>query len=296
MEVAMVGLFAAAPDNVCQAANKDLLRRLLTSKLLVLAPHMDDETLACGGTMLLHANKRHVHCLFATDGAASPAPLLPWTGRIDSDIVNQRRREAVAATAQLGISADNLRFLNLPDGRLPAHRHELAIGLSEIMETVRPDFVLVPFRYDVHPDHTALNRATRAVLRRMKAPPSMLEYFIYHRLLFVPERDVRKAVERRALVTVDTLSVASAKRDAIDCYVSQTTIRHDWQDRPILTAENVKLRCTEPECFLITDPSAPLSDGLFAHGRRIQLACLAARYGKRPKDRVRAFTRWLLKI
>jgi LmbE family N-acetylglucosaminyl deacetylase len=268
--------------------------KILTGRILILAPHMDDETLACGGAMLLHSQKEKIHCLFATDGAASPAPLLPWTGSVDADLADRRRREARAVAGKIGIPPANLKFLDLPDGGLSACRPQLAAALRDLIGTTHPDFVFAPFRYDVHPDHTALNHVTRAVLREMQQAPTMLEYFVYHRLRFVPGGDVRRALDKALLVTVDTSAVAAAKREALDCYRSQTTVRYAWQDRPILTDESLNLRCSEPEYFLRADPAAPLSEGIAAHRRRIQLACLATRFGKRPKDRAAAFMRWLL--
>jgi N-acetylglucosamine malate deacetylase 1 len=267
--------------------------RILDGRLLVLAPHMDDETLACGGTILLHRRKPDVHCMFATDGAASPAPLLPWLGRPDAGIVERRRREAIAATARLGLPAGNLHFLGLPDGGLARHQAPLKKALDELVARLRPDFVFAPFRFDVHPDHVALNRAIRAVLGSLEAPPLLLEYFVYHRLRFVPGGDVRQAVRPGRLVGVDTAAVAAEKREAVDSYASQTTIGYAWQDRPTLTEASLAERCAEPEFFLPTNPAAPLAEDV-VKARQIQFAALAMRLGKRPKDRAVAFARWAL--
>lgn len=274
---------------------RDLPERLRTARLLVLAPHMDDETLACGGTLLLHRNPSAVHCLFATDGANSPAPLLPWIGRLPADLATLRKEEARAATRHLGIPDTNVRFLGLPDGCLGRHLHRLEHALEEAISNLRPEFVLAPFRYDVHPDHVALNRAARAVLLRHRGgTPVLLEYFVYHRLRGVPGGDVRGMLESDAVVAVNIEPVGDAKRVALDCYVSQVTNRYPWQDRPILTEESLEQRCTEPEYFLVTDPAAGLDDGLAAHAGRVRLATLAMRLGKRPKDRALAFLRWIL--
>ena len=275
-------------------ADDGLAARLLAGRLLVLAPHMDDETLACGGTMLLHRDKQGVHCLFATDGAGSPAPLLPWQGRTDDNLAARRREEAVSAAARLGIPCGNLHFLDLPDGRLAAHRRKLVAALARTMAQLRPDFVLAPFRYDVHPDHVALNRAARQVLRDLPSAPALLEYFVYHRLRFLPGGDVRRALRPGSLVQVDTVPVAAAKRAALDCYASQATIAYPWQARPILTEASLQQRCAASEVFLPTDPAASLGENIAADTLRIRLVTSAMRYGKRPKDRAVALFRWAL--
>lgn len=262
--------------------------RILTARLLILAPHMDDETLACGGTVLRHQRKSEIHCLFATDGAASPSPLFPWLGRADPNLATHRRQEAVAVATCLGIPGANLRFLDLPDGRLAASFGELTTALRDAVLQTDPDIVLAPFRYDVHPDHTTLNRAARQVLGTMRTPPQLMEYFVYFRQRFLPHGDVRRAVAPERLLSVDIAPVATAKRAALDCYRTQTTILYSWQERPTLTAESLDHRCREPEVFLPTDPTASLADDLTPYVLRIRLACLAMRWGKRPKDRLQA--------
>lgn len=275
---------------------RDLHARILAERLLVLAPHMDDETLGCGGTLYLHGRKADVHCLFATDGAGSPAPLLPWQGQLDPGLAARRREEACAAASKLGLPARNLYFLELPDGRLASRRRQLEAALAELIARLQPAFVFAPFRYDVHPDHVALNRAIRAVLRRLASPPVLLEYFVYHRLRFVPGGDVLHAIAAERLLEVDTVPVAGAKRAALDCYLTQTTVGYPWQERPILTEDSLRQRCAAPEVFLPTDPEASLADGIGPDARRIQLATLAMRWGKRPKDRVVAFARWAARL
>jgi LmbE family N-acetylglucosaminyl deacetylase len=275
-------------------AAAELTDRILAGRLLVLAPHMDDETLACGGTLFLHGRKRDVHCLFATDGAASPAPALPWQGRPDEGLAARRRAEAVAAAAVLGIGRGNLQFLDLPDGGLAARRGRLVAALAAAVASLRPDFVLAPFRYDVHPDHIALNRAIRAVLRDLPSAPVLLEYFVYHRLRFFPGGDVRRAVPAGRMVEIDTRPAAAAKRAALECYVSQVALIYPWQDQPVLADAGLQQRCLEPEVFLPTDPAASLTDGLGEEALRVRLATFAMRFSKRPKDRAVALARWVL--
>ena len=275
-------------------ARSNLVDRILTNDILILAPHMDDETLACGGIMLLHADKRKVHCLFATDGARSPAPPLPWMGQRDPALAGIRRAEALEVAARIGIPKANLRFLDFPDGRLATKYRELSAAIGKTIDELRPEFLLAPFRYDVHPDHTALNRAVRVALRDQPSSPALLEYFVYHRLRWMPDGDVRRAIDGSGLIRVDTAAVAAAKREALHLYRSQTTILYPWQNRPILTADSLNRRCAEPEYFLPSDPSAPGSDGLPANGLGIRLACLAMRYGKPQKERAKALLQWAM--
>jgi LmbE family N-acetylglucosaminyl deacetylase len=73
-----------------------------------------------------------------------------------------RKNESVTALGLLGVPRENLRFLDLPEADLRSHTQELARLLREHLSVLRPDHVLVPFRYDRHPDHLAVNRVATA--------------------------------------------------------------------------------------------------------------------------------------
>src|ERR1700722_6232549 len=66
-------------------------------KVLVVAPHPDDETLGCGGLISLLAQKDRVfYIVFVTDGSASHRNSSAWpAGRL----ATQREREASNALA-----------------------------------------------------------------------------------------------------------------------------------------------------------------------------------------------------
>jgi LmbE family N-acetylglucosaminyl deacetylase len=287
-------LFSDDPSSVSAAA--EVRRRLVEGRLLVLAPHMDDETLGCGGTMALHADQSQVFCLFATDGSRSPTPLLPWTGKPHFDLARRRRLEAVSALADIGVPQQNLLFLDLPDGRLKKH-HDVLIGkLQEALDKIQPEIVLAPFRLDVHPDHIALNRAIRIAMRSRPAPAVLLEYFVYFRLRLLPGGDIRTCLPPQSLLQIDTSTVSRIKARALSRYQSQTRIQHDWQDRPILTADRVRERCETPEQFFPSDPGSGLLTVFQRHRLRIFIAYLAERLAKRPKDQLIALLRWLFRM
>jgi LmbE family N-acetylglucosaminyl deacetylase len=250
-------------------------QRLLGARLLVLAPHMDDEALACGGTLSLHRDGNLVYCLFATDGSRSPVPLLPWTGSPDSDLTARRREEAVAAITDLRLPENNITFLDFPDGRLSAYSRLLEQQLNDVIARVRPEIVLAPFRFDVHPDHVALNRAIRRVLRSMVRPPALLEYFVYFRLRLLPGGDIRSCLPTDLLIEIDTSRAADDKRRALSRYETQTQVRHTWQERPILTPERIRERCETPEQFLYSDPKENLLSVFPRNRIRIFAAYLA---------------------
>ena len=269
--------------------------KLLSSNLLVIAPHMDDEILGCGGLMLLHEDKRRLHCIYASDGKNSPTALLPWQNDPDGDLAQIRECESREALAEIGIPPENSTLLNLPDGGLFRVRGKLERRLENEIGRIEPDFILVPFRYDLHSDHVAVHRATRNLKRSGRIRGTILEYFIYIRWRLINGRDIRLRIPKGNLIQVDISSVSAAKHNALSRYHSQTNILYAWQETPILTEENVQQRCREPEHFLLAEPAEPLLSCFSSSKYWLLLAHYLERLGKRRKDQVVAFFKWALR-
>ena len=116
------------------------LRLTRADRVLVLAPHPDDETLATGGLLQrAQALKTEVRVLFVTDGEDNPwaqrATEHRWRiGAADRERWGERRRgEALAALACLGVSPWQTGFLGYPDQGI--HRL-LVAGDGDMIETL----------------------------------------------------------------------------------------------------------------------------------------------------------------
>jgi LmbE family N-acetylglucosaminyl deacetylase len=131
---------------------------LITSSTLVVAPHPDDETLGCGGLVaLLRSQNLTVQVLVVTDGAKSH----PHSKRYPADkLTALRQAETLAAMQTLGVAAENVNFLQLPDGAMPdsdSPDYEQAVArCTQLLQNLQPfQTVVLPWRYDPHPDHRA---------------------------------------------------------------------------------------------------------------------------------------------
>jgi LmbE family N-acetylglucosaminyl deacetylase len=226
-------------------------------KVLVIAPHMDDEMLACGGTMALLPDKQRIHLIYATDGMKSPAPIVPWRDAITADLGETRVQEAREALELIGVPSENAHFLRLPEAELQQHKEDLRHCLNEQIEQIKPDFIFIPFRYDRHPDHLAINHVVTNAHRQLKWQSQISEYFVYYRWRLLPAKDVRLYVKPKHLLEVDTSEVADEKRAALDCFRSQTTHFYDWQTRPILTPMLLEDTSKTAELFLLYDSHFP---------------------------------------
>lgn len=140
---------------------------LLGERLLVLAPHPDDEVLGCGGLLALHAAAgRAVSVAVATDGTGAAN-----AGDELEGYRARRERETIDGLAELGVSEP--RFLRLPDRGLARETATLQAMLREILEAVRPDLVAAPSPVEMHPDHVALAAALLGLIRSDALPPGL---------------------------------------------------------------------------------------------------------------------------
>jgi LmbE family N-acetylglucosaminyl deacetylase len=131
------------------------------AKVLVLAPHPDDEILGAGGTLHKHhlAGDRIV-TVYMTDGRKGGDGLVA-----EGDLVTIRREEARRAAAVIGIDA--LIFLDNRDGELCANRKTIA-ELVEVIKEHNPDLIYLPFLWDAHPDHLATNAVFASAVPRLQ--------------------------------------------------------------------------------------------------------------------------------
>jgi N-acetylglucosamine malate deacetylase 1 len=125
-------------------------------RIVVLAPHMDDEVIGCGGTIARHvAAGSQVSVIFLTDGR-----------RIGDAMGATRKSEARSALSELGVH--QIEFLDAADGGLMEAAVGLAGSLLAHLERIRPALVYLPFFLEEHPDHRA---ASLLLLEAMRGSP-----------------------------------------------------------------------------------------------------------------------------
>ncbi len=145
-------------------------------RVLVLAPHPDDETIGCGGTIRLHVEAGdEVAVTFLTAGTTGDP-----TGREDPAAYAERRaREARAAADVLGI--EELEFWGLPDGHR-VHENDLATLVPRLRETLgrrAPDVVYAPHAGEQHSDHHATAVILQRALAAEAASPAVFGYEVW---------------------------------------------------------------------------------------------------------------------
>lgn len=114
-------------------------------KVLVFAPHPDDDLIGCGGSLAKHVKEGHeVTVVYMTSGEAGS---LKYS---KDELGKIREKEAKKASKILGIKETI--FLRNPDGQLKYNRENL-LEIIDLLREKRANLVYVPHDNDAHQDH-----------------------------------------------------------------------------------------------------------------------------------------------
>lgn len=127
------------------AADKPVTPLETAERVLVFAPHVDDETIGLGGTIRRYADMgAQVTIAIITDGKNSNA------SSVDANqLADTRKQELLSIQSLLGFS--DIRYLDYPDSQI--NKVESSERFRELIEEIRPDTVYVTSLIDAHPDH-----------------------------------------------------------------------------------------------------------------------------------------------
>jgi LmbE family N-acetylglucosaminyl deacetylase len=205
------------------------------TRLLVVAPHPDDETLGCG--LLIQqvlASGGAVRVLLLTDGDNNPWPQRYIEQRLRIDTAGRqrwgqrRRSEAARAAACLGLPESAMQAMGWPDMGLTAKLRDdmpaTVAALREPLQAFAPDLICCPNLSDRHPDHAAAHVLCRLAMAGLDRPPVLLAYPVHghsdasaYPILIdaTPEQIQRKQQALDEHQTQMTLSAARLRRLAL---------------------------------------------------------------------------------
>ena len=208
--------------------------------ILVIAPHPDDESIGCGGTLCRHtARGDRVVAVFLTSGELG----LEHLPREEAWRV--REGEAEAAAEILGLV--DLAFLRRPDWFVGEGVDDAAALLRPILSREVPQSIYLPHDREWHPDHRAALAVVWAALQDSGIPaPDLLTYEVWTPL---SEYDQVK----------DITPVMARKLRAVRCYRSQLAgFHYDRAVRGINAYRGaLAARCRYAEVFRYAALAAP---------------------------------------
>lgn len=131
-------------------------------KILVVAPHPDDEVLGAGGTLLRYKSEgKAIAWLIVTEITEE----FGWT----PDKISGREQEIVKISNFLKF--DKVYKLNLPAARLDTlPMADIVQKMSHVIKDFEPDEILIPHLGDIHTDHQVVHNAVLACTKWFRYP------------------------------------------------------------------------------------------------------------------------------
>ena len=152
------------------------LQQPAPGRVLMFAPHADDDVIGCGGTLAQHAAQGDpVRVVVVYDGRRGDS----IQAHDPEDYVALRRAEALRAGAHLGLS--DYEFWDYPEGHEPgpAELSAAAERVSQLIQSLRPDVIYAPWVGEQHIDHHVLGRVVRLGVARAGFQGRVLGYEVW---------------------------------------------------------------------------------------------------------------------
>lgn len=182
--------------------------RLSASRVLVFAPHPDDEIFGCGGVLALLSDEGSIcHIQVCSDGA------LGGIQQGGLEMIECRKLESQRALVALQVETTaTLNFWNFTDRNL-SQEPKLPEAIDAALAQFKPDLVFAPSLMEVHPDHLAV--AINIFERwQLASDDHSFELCMY---------EIGRPIETNCLVDIST--VITRKRKAMQCFESQLAER-----------------------------------------------------------------------
>jgi LmbE family N-acetylglucosaminyl deacetylase len=139
----------------------------MSSSILILAAHPDDEVLGCGGTIAKLAGEgATIHVAFLADGVYSRA----GEAVVQQDELHARRIAAQNACDILGVKS--VSFGEFPDNRMDTVALlDITKALENLIAECKPEVVFTHNAGDVNIDHRRMNEAAVTACRPQRGHP-----------------------------------------------------------------------------------------------------------------------------
>jgi LmbE family N-acetylglucosaminyl deacetylase len=221
--------------------------------IIVFAPHPDDETFGCGGTIAKKISEGYeVFVVIMTDGRYAFKQVLGIDNDPAPEVLKEIRKEEVKkATRILGIPESNLIFLDFVDGTLKDNEVEAEERVIEILREINPCELYIPYKRDGHPDHRETYKIVKRAIDKQGISPLCYKYSITHKFarlgrFFDPMLNFLFRVKK---VQVDISDFVNIKKHAIEQFKSEINSMFAWQHKPIII--NVEKFEKEKETFYL---------------------------------------------
>jgi N-acetylglucosamine malate deacetylase 1 len=216
------------------------------SKVLVVAPHPDDETLGCGGTLLRHRDEGdEIIWLIVTKLTIETGFSDPVRAAREIEIDAVADHYGMSSVEKLGLVTTRLDDTPLGD---------IIPGIANVIAKHAPEIVYLPNPGDVHSDHKITFEACASCLKWTKAP-NLKQVAVYETL---SETDLSISDHNgtfRANRFVDISDYLEGKIEGMRLYKSEVEAfpfpRSNEAIRALATLRGAQSSFTAAEAFMV---------------------------------------------
>ncbi len=209
--------------------------------IAIIAAHMDDEVLGCGGTIAKYNIEGHnIHVLVLTDSCSAghrDIELLPGTDGtvMAKEVISEKKAEFLAAMEVLG-GYKTWKICDCPDMRLDTVPHiDLNKKIESFIDEVKPEVVFTHHPGDINLDHRKVFESTMVATRPVPGCP--VNKVLCYESMYNNEWFGQPFVPNTYIDITDTLHI---KLSAMEAY--QSEIQEPPHPRSIRSLIN--LACT----------------------------------------------------
>lgn len=135
---------------------------MIGKNILVIAPHADDETLGCGGTLLTLKNiGYHINWLIVTSISEKEG--------YSKEQCDMHEEEIKIVSQKYGFN--KVVDLNIPTTKVDQlPKSDLVNSISMVFKELQPNILFVPYYNDIHTDHQLISEATLSCTKWFRFP------------------------------------------------------------------------------------------------------------------------------
>lgn len=172
--------------------------------IIVFSPHVDDETIGLGGTIIRYGKlgKRMI-LVYLTDGSGSTSY------KPKEQLIIERKEEGIIVKEKYGFK--DVYFLDKKDGNLDSNDENLIEELKNIFQTEKTDIIFTPFLIDGNNDHLETTHTISKVLNLMDLSPQIYLY------------EVNNLISKKIVNTISVLDsqIYAEKKEKFNIFKSQ---------------------------------------------------------------------------
>lgn len=190
------------------ASDNVISNNLEGERIMILAPHIDDDIIGCGGAIIKYLSEnKDVYIVYLTNSGKRGSK------SEKNEVIEERKLEAINVASALNLKKEKLFFLNGEDGDLI--NSKIDNKLQNIINSANPDTIFMPSFIDSHNDHFAVTEILGRLNSKNRNIFANVDLYLYE--------SQSPLTPLYSNIFLDITDSYKKKKKLITLYVSQTS-------------------------------------------------------------------------